>query len=110
MKLVILESPFAGATDEECDRNLIYARSAMRHCFDRGEAPFAPHLLYTQEGVLDDNVPSQRSLGINAGHEWLRAVDYMVVYQDFGISDGMKKGIQRAQIRRIPIKYRRLFG
>ena len=50
MKLVILESPFAG----DVKRNTAYARAALRDSLLRGEAPIASHLLYTQDGVLDD--------------------------------------------------------
>lgn len=81
MKLVILESPYApkgrygpldqsGPFDRELEENIRYARSCMRDCLQRGEAPFASHLLYAQEGVLDDTKPDERKLGINAGFDW----------------------------------------
>jgi hypothetical protein len=60
---VILESPYAG----DVEANMRYARAAMRDSLMRGEAPFASHLLYTQEGVLLDSVPEERTLGIEAG-------------------------------------------
>lgn len=60
--LVIVESPYSG----DIERNLCYARAALKDCFDRGEYPFASHLLYTQKDVLDDNIPEQRQLGILA--------------------------------------------
>lgn len=47
MKLVIVESPYAG----DVKTNVAYARAAIRDCLMRGEAPYASHLLYTQEGV-----------------------------------------------------------
>ena len=53
--LVLLESPYAG----DIEANLSYARACMRDCFERGEAPFASHLLYTQMGVLDDTIPAE---------------------------------------------------
>jgi hypothetical protein len=52
----------------------------------RGEAPIASHLLYTQPGVLNDQVADERRLGIEAGLAWLRAAKATVVYQDLGIS------------------------
>lgn len=64
--LVIVESPYAG----DVDANVTYARRALRDCLERGEAPIASHLLYTQPGVLDDTVPEQRALGIAAGLAW----------------------------------------
>jgi hypothetical protein len=90
---VIIESPFAG----DVGRNIAYARAAMRDCLLRGEAPIASHLLYTQEGVLDDNLPEERLLGIEAGLAWGTAAEATVVYGDFGLSRGMEYGIENAK-------------
>lgn len=57
MRLVIVESPFAGDVEE----NIKYARAAVRDCLMRGEAPIASHLLYTQEGILNDDIPEERN-------------------------------------------------
>lgn len=89
-KIVIIESPYAG----DVERNIRYARAAMRDCLLRGEAPYASHLLYTQDGVLDDDVPEQRKLGMEAGFEFTRVADLVAVYSDLGISKGMEDGIQ----------------
>jgi len=70
MKRVILESPYAGDTAEDVERNLTYAREALRDSLLRGEAPIASHLLYTQKGVLDDRIREERALGIAAGLAW----------------------------------------
>jgi len=91
--LVLLESPYAG----DVERNLTYLRRALRDSLLCGEAPFASHGLYTQPGVLDDNVPAQRKLGIEAGQAWGRYAEYTVVYVDYGISQGMQYGIDRAR-------------
>ncbi len=101
MKLVLVESPFAG----DVKRNKAYARAALRDCLKRGEAPYASHLLYTQPGVLDDNDPDERALGIQAGLEWGKCAALTVVYADLGISDGMRLGIERAGR---PVEVRRL--
>ena len=106
LKKVILESPFAGATKEEVERNIRYARACMRDCFNRGEAPLASHLLYTQPGILDDNDPDERNLGIEAGLLWGAEAEMTVVYIDFGISPGMKKGIDRAEREGRKVDYR----
>lgn len=92
MILVLLESPNAG----DIEANLTYARKCMHDCFKRGEAPYASHLLYTQKGVLDDNIPEERMLGIEAGLLWGSKSDKTVVYTDLGISSGMEYGIQNA--------------
>ena len=104
MNLVILESPFAGNVEE----NTTYARACMRDCLIRGEAPYASHLLYTQEGILDDDIPSERTLGIEAGLAWGDAAEATVVYTDLGISRGMEQGIERAIKAGRHIEYRSL--
>ena len=105
MKLVILESPYAGGVEA----NVKYARECMKDCLLKGEAPFVSHLLYTQDGVLDDDVPDERELGIRAGWEWRRVAELTVVYTDLGISEGMKGGIEESKKLGIPIEYRSFF-
>lgn len=105
MILVILESPYAG----NIERNTRYARKCMADCFNRGEAPFASHLLYTQEGVLNDDITEERELGINAGLLWGAKADKVVVYTDYGISEGMEYGIQAAEKAGMLIEYRMMY-
>lgn len=105
MKLVIIESPFAG--DEES--NIEYARRCVRDSLNRGEAPIASHLLYTQEGILNDDVPEERQHGIEAGLAWRRVADMSVVYTDRGISEGMAYGIRAAKEAGVPVVYRSLY-
>ena len=100
--IVIIESPYAG----NIDRNIEYARAAMKDCFARGEIPFASHLLYTQEGILDDENPAERKLGIEAGFEFQRFADKTAVYDDLGMSKGMHEGISDSIKKGIPIEYR----
>ena len=102
MKLVIIESPFSG--DQEKNRD--YAMKCLLDSLDRGEAPFASHLLYTQ--VLDDLKPEQRTLGIEAGLAWGKKADLTAVYIDLGISKGMEFGIDRAKSEGREIEYRKL--
>lgn len=85
LRLVILESPFAG----DIERNLRYARACLHDCLLRREAPIASHLLYTQPGVLDDNIPNERQWGINAGLAWSRVAQAAVFYTDLDWSGGM---------------------
>src|SRR3974390_3223932 len=93
MRLVIVESPFAG----DVEANTEYARRCVRDSLARGEAPIASHLLYTQPGILDDGVPNERQWGIDAGLAWRRVADASVVYTDLGISRGMEYGIAAAR-------------
>ena len=104
MKLVIVESPYAG----DVEANLTYARACLRDCLARGEAPLASHLLYTQPGVLRDNIPDERALGIKAGLEWGRHAEKTVVYVDREISNGMHLGMRAARIAGRKIEFRAL--
>ena len=93
MRLVVIESPYAGNTA----LNLRYLRACMADCLRRGEAPFASHGLYAQPGVLDDSDPAQRELGIEAGFAWREMAEATVVYTDLGVSRGMIAGLKHAQ-------------
>lgn len=92
MKRVVIESPFAG----EVDQNIAYAKRCVQDCLKRGEAPFASHLFFTQEGLLDDLVPKERELGITAGFAWGEAAELSAFYIDRGISGGMRLGLEAA--------------
>lgn len=94
MKLVLLETPYAG----DVLRNLAYARACMRACFGFGWAPFASHLLYTQPGVLDDEIGVEREQGMEGGFAWGERAELTVLGVDLGISRGMQAGIDRAQL------------
>jgi len=97
VKLVIVESPYAG----DVEKHLAYVRAAMNHCLRLRETPFASHALYTQAGVLDDNIPEQRKLGIEAGFAWGEVADAVLFYVDLGWSSGMRAGLERAKQRRM---------
>jgi len=102
MKKVILETPYSG----DVEANTKYARECMLDCLKRDEAPFASHLLYTQ--VLDDTALDQRHWGMDAGFEWGKVAEAVVVYTDRGISRGMELGIKKAEENGLPIEYRKL--
>ena len=102
MKLVIIESPYAGNVEE----NVAYAKKCLLDSLRRGEAPFASHLLYTQ--VLDDLLPEERTLGMLAGFQWGEKADLCAVYTDNGISNGMMKGVAEAARNKIPVECRTL--
>ena len=108
MKLVIMESPYAGRTPEEIARNVDYARRCLRDSLLRGESPLASHLLFTQPGVLRDEIPEERRHGIEAGLAWGKVAETAVVYTDLGLSPGMIKGIQRHLDNGIPVEYRQI--
>lgn len=98
---VILESPYAG----DVERNISYARKCLRDSLLRGESPIASHLLYTQDGVLDDNTPDERDLGIKAGLEWAAVAEKHVFYVDYGVSRGMQFALDNTVL---PFEFRRI--
>ncbi len=102
MKLVIIESPYAG----DIEANTEYARRCVRDSLSRGEAPIASHLLYTQPGILRDEDPSERQWGIDAGLEWRKVAELTAVYTDRGMSSGMRYGIRAAEDAGVPVEYR----
>lgn len=104
MRLVVIESPFRGGGAEA----IAYAKRAVHDALMRGEAPIASHLLFTQPGILDDEVPGERALGIEAGLAWYRVAQACVVYVDLGISAGMRQGLERARGHGVPIEMRKI--
>lgn len=114
-KLVIVESPFAPSgrydihgevsvmREIEAHENVRYVRACMHDVLRRGGAPFASHALYTLPGVLDDTIPEERTMGMEAGFLWGRRADVCAIYCDLGTSDGMGKGIARHVRNSIPL-------
>lgn len=104
MRRVIIESPYAG----DIERNTAYARRSVADSLARGEAPIASHLLYTQPGILDDTIPGERAKGIEAGLAWGAAAEATVAYIDYGFTDGMHLGLNRAQAEGRTIEFRHI--
>jgi len=102
MKIVILESPYAG----DVHRNALYARECMLDSLKRNEAPMVSHLLYTQ--CLNDLIPDERERGINAGLTWGKVAEKTIVYTDYGISKGMQYGIDNAIENGREVEYRKI--
>lgn len=100
--LVIIESPFAG----DIESNIAYARKCVADSVHRGEAPICSHLLFPQ--VLDDDIPGERALGIEAGLAWYRVADKCVVYADRGWSNGMRQGVARATACGVEVEVRNI--
>jgi hypothetical protein len=106
MRRVVMASPFSAKNGRGISENIAYARLCLRDCLERGEAPLASHLLYTQ--VLDDAVEEQRRWGMEASNCWILKAEALVVYDDYGVSPGMKSDIIMAQAADIPIEFRQL--
>ena len=108
MRLVVVESPYAASKQYDVEHHVAYARAAMADCLKRGEAPIASHLLYTQPGILNDLVPEERALGIEAGLQWARHAEVSVFYTDLGWSRGMMEARERAKAEGREMEFRTL--
>lgn len=103
----VIESPFSAPTIEGLVHNVQYTMLAVRDSLNRGEAPYASHLFYTQ--MLDDNNAAERKLGMDAGLTICRHAEQTAVYLDFGMSRGMEYGIEAARRAGRSVVERRLF-
>lgn len=103
--LIIIESPYAG----DIQANVVYARACMRDSIMRGEHPIASHLLYTQPGILRDDIPEERQRGIDAGLAWRKVADRAVFYIDRGWSAGMLAAEEIYKREGFPFEARSLF-
>jgi hypothetical protein len=109
VNIVDVESPYAAKELKDVIRNIRYARACVRDSLLRGEIPVASHLLYTQSGILDDNSPHEREMGIRAGKELIeKAGDLTAIYTDLGMSKGMEFGVNHAKQHGRRVEYRSL--
>ncbi|AGZ17749.1 hypothetical protein HOR54_gp36 [Vibrio phage Vp670] len=109
MKPVIIESPFKASSKYSEEAHVEYAQRCMHDALLRGEAPYASHLLYTQPNVLDDSVPEERKLGIEAGFAWKHQAGVLTVfYTDCGWSQGMRMAHTYCIANNLPYEIRSL--
>lgn len=95
----IVESPLRGHPDGY-EAGKAYARCCLSDSIKRGETPWASHLLYTQ--VLDDTRASERSKGIEMHINIVTIASAipnakMVLYADYGVSQGMEEAYYLAE-------------
>ncbi len=121
-KRVILESPLGNTLRDngewervkpgsrEYDSNVAFAKACMADSLNRGEAPFASHLLYARKGVFDDADETHREIGMKAGFAWNVVAQEAIVYTDLGISPGMVHGLRAHLARGLPVTFRTLHG
>lgn len=105
--VVVIESPYSGENQDEVDKNVAYAKEALKDSLLRGESPMASHLLYTQ--TLNDNDEMERNTGMEAGWQFYRHAAKCVVYADRGITMGMAEGMQIALEHGVPVEVRKLY-
>lgn len=96
-------SPLSASTKEEIQKNMLQARHYMESISQSFSCrAIAPHA-YLPE-LLDDQSQRERSLGLAIGQVLLSWCDGLIVCGDV-ISSGMKKEIEAAEKKQIPIYF-----
>lgn len=102
MKLVIIESPYAGNRNA----NIEYAKACLLDSIRRSEAPIAFHLLYPL--VMEDSDAAERALALDMSFRWYKCASLIAVYTDMGVSPGMLRGIETGHKFGLEVEHRRL--
>ncbi len=98
-------SPFRAANSLDRHHNVMLAEQACWMVLKGGDAPFAPHLLYTR--FINEDDQAQRATGISAGKAFLATCDLVLVVGGKDrrvVTDGMHEEILEA--RRLGIEIR----
>ena len=104
-KLAYICSPYRGSAGQII-KNIEYARELTKQALEMGFTPITPHLYLTQ--VLNDEIPSERKQGLEAGHVILQTCETMIIGTRYGVSEGMAaeikagKGKNKILIAEIP--------
>jgi hypothetical protein len=91
-------SPFKG----NIARNTANAVRYCRFALDMERLPIAPHLLFPQ--FMNDADPDERELGISFGLRLLAGCSEVWVFGG-NISRGMRREIEKAMYKGIPVRY-----
>lgn len=105
MRRVVVESPYRATDVYTVEQHMAYLKAAMADCINRGESPIASHHLIPG-GILNDDTPYERALGIRAGLAWGEVADLVAIYSDLGVSPGMKQAIAYYKELGKPIEWR----
>jgi len=97
MKKVFICSPYRDNIEENTKKAKYYAGIAAQ-C---QAIPIAPHLYFPL--FLDENMPSERMLGISLGIELMRDCDELWLF-GFKITQGMEFELSHAKEMKIPIR------
>lgn len=104
VKRIFVCSRLRGDTQKQYRAHVEQAMAFSRFVVNAGYgSPFTPHLLYPL--FLDDSIKLEREAGIQAGLAYLDVCDGLFVFvaDDEYVSIGMKKEIQYAFDKSIPV-------
>jgi hypothetical protein len=84
--------------------NLVLAKEYCKYVLEKGNAPFASHVFYSS--LLDDAIPEERDLGMEAGKAFIRTCDEMWVFLVKSVfSKGMVEEVLLAKSLGMVIRY-----
>lgn len=111
-RVVVVETRVRAKDSEEAGRFRAYTLAAARDAIQRGESPYLEHLFLPEvlAAPVDDSDPALRSVGIHCHLSWIDRADAVVIYEDHGISSGMRYAIDRAIAIGVDVEYRKLYG
>lgn len=96
--IIYICSPFSG----DIKNNIKKARAFCRFAITKNCIPIAPHLLYPQ--FMDDSIQKDRKMAMHFNYVLLGKCNELWVFGGT-ISSGMKREIELAKKRRMPIRY-----
>ena len=99
-RFIYVCSPLRGDYEKNMENAETYCRLIMRHVPDA--VPLAPHLYFPR--FLDDTDAEARELGMSAGIALLDKCDELWVFGIYNPSEGMKREIEHAKERGIPVR------
>lgn len=93
--LVVVISPLRASATRSFERHMQFAKLLCVAAKDAGFLPFASHLYGPT--FLDDDVPSDRDVGLKIGRAILRRANEVWVWDLWGISSGMRGDIDEVE-------------
>lgn len=103
--LVIIESPFRADHVRKIEHNVAFGLRVCKLAISEGLAPFGSHLFFP--GLLDDNDPDERRIGIECG--WSIGVHADQVWFCLRLGEKMSEGMRISHSRYkelgIPCRY-----
>lgn len=103
IRKIFVSSPLRGNVETNIENARKYCKKVLD---DTGDIPIAPHVYFTQ--FLDASNDYENQIALDLGFELLSGCDEIWVFQDNGISEGMKQEIELAKRLEIPIIYTKL--
>jgi len=103
---IFISSPLRGPTDEIVLENRKRAEIYCRKVYELGLVPMAPHVYLPH--FLDVGNAEHEAFAEVFSAMWIRDADAVWVFDENGISEGMKSEIDYAKACNVPVLYQSL--